>query len=274
MERAASDLWRHPFLLVGVVHLLPLPGAPRYSGSFTSVLERARRDAQAYAEAGLHALLVENFGDVPFRKDRVEPHVIAAMALAVQAVRETTGLPVGINVLRNDAQAALGIAAVTGAQFVRVNVHVGVMVTDQGIIEGKADETLRYRAALGAHVELWADVLVKHAAMLAPRSLEELASETIERGLADAVIVTGTATGEAPDPSAAVRVRSRLPSVPLLVGSGVTPQNLRSFVGVADGAIVGTWVKQDGLVHNPVDRRRARQLIETLAELEAVRSKH
>ncbi|MBO9352165.1 MAG: BtpA/SgcQ family protein, partial [Thermomicrobium sp.] len=137
-----------PFLLVGVVHLLPLPGSPRATRDVARIRERARRDAEAYREGGAHALIVENFGDAPFRKDGVEPHVIALMALVVEEIRESTGLPVGVNVLRNDARAALGIAVATGASFIRVNVHVGAMVTDQGIIEGRADETLRYRALL------------------------------------------------------------------------------------------------------------------------------
>ncbi|MFN3335921.1 MAG: BtpA/SgcQ family protein, partial [Thermomicrobium sp.] len=138
MEQHDANLWQLPFLLVGVVHLLPLPGTPRFTGSFATVRERALRDAEAYARGGVHALLIENFGDVPFHKEHVEPHVIAAMALIVENIRRATGLPIGVNVLRNDALAALGIAAATGARFIRVNVHVGAMLTDQGIIEGKA----------------------------------------------------------------------------------------------------------------------------------------
>ena len=169
MEKHDTDFWQSPFLLVGVVHLLPLPGTPRFTGSFATVRERALRDAEAYVRGGAHALLIENFGDVPFHKERVEPHVIAAMALIVEDIRRATGLPIGVNVLRNDALAALGIAAATGARFVRVNVHVGAMLTDQGIIEGKADETLRYRTLLGASVQIWADVHVKHGTPLAPQ---------------------------------------------------------------------------------------------------------
>uniref|UniRef100_A0A7C5RSC4 BtpA/SgcQ family protein n=1 Tax=Thermomicrobium roseum TaxID=500 RepID=A0A7C5RSC4_THERO len=271
MEKHDTDFWQSPFLLVGVVHLLPLPGTPRFTGSFATVRERALRDAEAYVRGGAHALLIENFGDVPFRKERVEPHVIAAMALIVEDIRRATGLPIGVNVLRNDALAALGIAAATGARFIRVNVHVGTMLTDQGIIEGKADETLRYRRLLGASVQIWADVHVKHGTPLAPQSLEDAAVETVERGLADALIVTGSSTGQPPRLEDATSIRQRLPGVPLLLGSGITPQNVAPFLSVANGAIVGTWAKVDGIVHNPVDEHRVRQLVQTIATLVSIR---
>ncbi|WP_448575145.1 BtpA/SgcQ family protein [Thermomicrobium sp.] len=254
-----------PFLLVGVVHLLPLPGSPRATRDVARIRERACRDAEAYREGGAHALIVENFGDAPFRKDGVEPHVIALMAVIVEAVRVATGLPVGVNVLRNDARAALGIAAATGASFIRVNVHVGAMVTDQGIIEGRADETLRYRTLLQSETEIWADVLVKHAVPLAPLALEDAAQETVQRGLADALILTGPMTGRAPDPADLMRVRERLPATPVLVGSGVTADNVARYVHAARGAIVGTWTKVDGKTENPVDPARVRRLCEAIS---------
>src|SRR5436190_21554624 len=139
--------------LVGVVHLPPMPGDPAYSeGGFPRVLDAARRDAESIAQGGADALIVENFGSSPFPKGTPDqptpPHAIAAIALAVRSCREASGLPVGVNVLRNDVRSALGIAAACGAAFVRVNVHVGAYVTDQGLIEGRAFETLRYRRAI------------------------------------------------------------------------------------------------------------------------------
>lgn len=253
-----------PFLLVGVVHLLPLPGSPRATRDVARIRERARRDAEAYREGGAHALIIENFGDAPFRKDGVEPHVIALMALVVEEIRESTGLPVGVNVLRNDARAALGIAVATGASFMRVNVHVGAMVTDQGIIEGRADETLRYRALLQSETEIWADVLVKHAVPLAPLALEDTAEETVQRGLADALIVTGPMTGRAPDLAELSRVRERLPTTPVFVGSGVTADNVARYIHAARGAIVGTWAKVEGKIENPVDPARVQRLCQAI----------
>ncbi|MCX2727537.1 BtpA/SgcQ family protein [Thermomicrobium sp. 4228-Ro] len=253
----------HRFLLAGVIHLLPLPGSPR-ARAFAEVRERALRDAEAYARGGMDMLLVENYGDAPFPKERVAPHVIAGMALIVDAVKRATGLPVGVNVLRNDAQAALGIAAMAGAQFIRVNVHVGAMLTDQGIIEGRADETLRYRKLLETPVEIWADVLVKHAAPLASLSLEDAARDTVQRGLADALIVTGQITGQPPNTADVARLRAAFPSVRLFLGSGVTADNVGSYLACADGAIVGTWTKVGGRTENPVDEQRVRQLVQAI----------
>lgn len=250
--------------LIGVIHLAPLPGSPRGTQALEQIIDAAVADARAYVAGGAEALIVENFGDAPFFKTQVEPHTTAAMALATKAIAETVPLPLGINVLRNDAAAALGIAAMTGARFIRVNVHTGVMVTDQGIIEGQAAATLRYRRRLGAPVEIWADVLVKHGVPLGPQSIEDAALDAVERGLADAVIVTGAATGRATDADDVLRVRRVLPETPIYVGSGVTPETISAVGSAATGFIVGTWAKRDGHVHNPVDPARVEQLTAAL----------
>ncbi len=247
-------------VLVGVVHLAPLPGSPCGQLSITEIIDAAVRDAVAYQDGGAHAVIIENFGDVPFFKDQVEPHTIAAMTLAVHEVRSVLSIPIGINVLRNDALAAVGVAALTGASFIRVNVHTGVSVTDQGIVEGRADRTLRYRTQLGEHVAIWADVLVKHGVPLGSQSIEDAASDAVHRGLADAVIVTGRATGMAPDPADLARVRSALPTTPVCVGSGATPETVANYLPAASGIIVGTWAKFDGRIENGVDRERVRLL--------------
>lgn len=250
--------------LVGVVHLAPLPGTPRAALSVDEIIERAVGDARAYHEGGADALIVENFGDAPFFPERVEPHTVAAMTLAVRAVAAQVPLPVGVNVLRNDAAAALGIAAVAGGAFIRVNIHTGVIATDQGIIEGRAAETMRYRSLLGTAVQVWADVLVKHGVPLGPQTIEEAALDAVERGLADAVIVTGVATGRSADPEEVARVRRVLPDTPIYVGSGVAPETIPAFIPAATGVIVGTWAKRDGRVHNPVDPDRVAQLARAL----------
>ncbi len=151
--------------LIGVVHLLPLPGSPGWKGDMAAVLARARQDAAALAEGGADAVIVENFGDAPFSAEPVGPLTVAAMTLAVQAVSGTADLPMGINVLRNDPYSALAIAVATGAGFVRANVHYGVMVAEEGLIQGRAHDTTRLRHSLGVDesVKILADVLVKHA---------------------------------------------------------------------------------------------------------------
>jgi membrane complex biogenesis BtpA family protein len=244
-------------LFVGVVHLAPLPGAPCYAGSIEAVLARAAADAAALAEGGADALLVENFGDAPFFAGRVPAETVAAMALALAEVRRAApGCPAGVNVLRNDALSALGLCASAGAAFLRVNVHTGAAVTDQGLIEGRAAETLRARARLAPAALILADVHVKHAQPLGGGDLAATAAETFERGLADALILTGPATGSAPDPAQLARVRERVPAAPLLVGSGLTPDNAAALLRCADGAIVGTALKRGGDVAAPVDPER------------------
>ena len=178
-------------LLIGVVHLQPLPGSPGWRGNLESVIEFAVKDARAYERGGAHALFIENFGDIPFTKGSVAPETIAAMAAAGRAIREAVKLPIGFNVLRNDACAALALCAVCGGAFVRINVHTGAMLTDQGLIEGNAYETLRYRQRLCPGVQIFADVHVKHAVPLGNWTIEDAARDTVERGLADALDCLG-----------------------------------------------------------------------------------
>ena len=248
--------------LVGTVHLPPLPGSARggNASEIGMILDRARDDALRYAEGGFNAVIVENFGDVPFVKDQVGPHVVAAMTLAVAAVREATGLPTGVNVLRNDVLSAVSIAAMTGARFVRANVYAGAMLTDQGMIEGHPEEVQTLIKRLGADVEVWADVDVKHAVPLAPRPLGEQAEDAVERGLASAVIVSGSGTGRPAAVADLQDIRSVLPRVLLYVGSGATVETLPALCRIATGAIVGTAAKVDGAVTNPVDPDRVRAL--------------
>ena len=248
--------------IVGVIHLPALPGSPRACLPLDAIVASALRDAHAYVAGGASAVIVENFHDVPFRRERVEPEVIAAMTLAVRAVRESVALPVGVNVLRNDAGAALAIAALTGAGFIRVNIHSGTLVTDQGIIQTRAEDTLRQRRMLGAErVAIWADVLVKHAAPLGPIRIEDAADDLIQRELADALIVTGRATGQPADPEELARLRAAFPAIPIYVGSGVTAGTVRPYIPAASGFIVGTWVKEGGRIERPVDPARVAQLV-------------
>ena len=247
--------------LIGMVHLLPLPGAPRFDGDLGRVAKRALSDARLLAEEGFDGLMVENFGDVPFHATEVGPETVAAIAVLVARIRDAVSLPVGVNVLRNDARSALGIAAATGARFIRVNVHCGAAVTDQGIVEGRAAETLRERARLCADVHVLADVLVKHASPLAPADPELVARETAERGLCDALLVTGDATGTTADADVLAAVRRGAGETPVLLASGLSARNAARLLPLADGAVVGTAVKRGGVTDAPVDRRRARALV-------------
>jgi len=253
-----------PGPLIGMVHLAALPGSPRWAGNMARVLEAAVADARTWAEAGADALLVENHGDVPFAPDRVDSASVAGMAVAVAEVRRAAPLPLGVNVLKSDALSALAVAAAASATFVRVNVHVGAVVTDQGLIQARAHEVLRYRRLLGVDVKILADVQAKHGLPLAAIPLEQEARDCVSRALADALVVSGPATGQPTAPADLERVCAAVPGVPVLVGSGVTPDTVASLLSMAHGLIVGTWAKVDGRLDRPVDPKRARCLVEAV----------
>lgn len=234
--------------VIGMVHLRPLPGSPDWDGDLQAVETAALDDAESLGIGGIGALMVENYGDTPFFKDRVPPETIAAMTRIGAALRNSwPDLPLGVNVLRNDALAALGIAAALEASFVRVNVLAGAMVTDQGVIEGRAAEVLRRRRELGLDVGLLADLRVKHAASLAARPLLDEAQDLRLRAKADALILSGAATGAVTDPALLAEIRATMPDCPLLVGSGMTTGNLADYDGLADAYIVGSSLKRVGL---------------------------
>lgn len=248
--------------LIGMVHLAALPGSPRWAGSMTRAAATALDDARALVEGGIDALLVENYGDVPFTRGRVEASTVAAMSVIAHEIRRAfPDTPIGVNVLKSDARSALAVACAAGAQFIRVNVHAGAVVADQGIVETDAYHTLRDRRLLDADVALFADVQGKHAVPLGPVELDQEARDLVHRGLADALVVSGKATGELTPLGDVKRVRSVVAGVPLLVGSGVTPETIEETLAIADGVIVGTSLKRDGNVRNPVDPVRVRELV-------------
>ena len=263
---SSLDLSSKHKLLIGVVHLKPLPGSPRWGGSMDEVIKAAKADALAYERGGADAIIIENFGDAPFTKDNVPAETVASMSAAGLAVRLTVNVPIGFNVLRNDAHAALALCAACGGSFIRVNILSGVMVTDQGVIEGRAFEVLRARRALAAEAKILADVHVKHAAPLASMPIGQAALDTVERGLADALIVSGTATGKATDPAKAREVKNACPGVCVLIGSGATAQSVRLFGDAVDGFIVGSSLKRGGRLSNPVDSRRVAALRRALGK--------
>lgn len=249
--------------LIGVVHLRPLPGSPRCQDSREKIRQHALNDAEALLEGGIDAIIVENFGDAPFQPTQVDSSTVAEMSVIVSSIIDLANtIPVGVNVLRNDASSALSIAAATGGCFIRVNVHTSAMLTDQGWIGGRAHETLRQRQSIGAEqIAIAADVGVKHAARPNDYDAGKAAIETVERGLADAVIVTGKSTGDPLNLEELQQVRTAIPETPLLAGSGVNENNISQIFEVADGAIIGTSLKKDGDVRNPVDATRVMTLV-------------
>lgn len=290
-SRLTAQIWQTGRPLVGMVHLPPLPGSPGWrtgaSHDMRHILRAAVADARILADEGMDGVLVENFHDAPFHPDAVPPETVAAMAVVVAQIADAIAVPVGVNVLRNDAAAALAVAVAAGARFIRVNVHTGAMVTDQGWIEGRAHETLRRRAALGADgsplagvesrpaagdamaeraalipaVAILADILVKHAVPPPGLTPAAAARDTWHRGLADALVVSGDATGQPTDATTLDRVREAVPEAAVWIGSGLDPTNAAALLPRADGAIVGSALMRDGRGGSPVDAGRVRALV-------------
>lgn len=250
--------------LIGVIHLPALPGSPTHQLSVDEIVERSVTDANTLRAAGFNAVIIENLGDVPLPARRICSASVATMAVVADHVRRAVDLPVGINCLRNDAESAIGIAVAVGAVFVRVNVHIGVAATDQGFIEGRADQTLRYRRSLGKRIAILADVHVKHATPVSEPDLALAAKDTAYRGLADGLIVTGPATGEPTNLADVDCVREAVPDRPVFVGSGATAKTVASILRHATGVIVGSSLKQDGDTSRPVDAQLAEMFIKAV----------
>ena len=257
--------------IIGVVHLLPLPTSARWGGSLKAVIERAEQEATALAAGGIDGIIVENFFDAPFTKDQVNPAVISAMTLIVDRLMNLVVVPVGINLLRNDAKGALAIASCVNAHFIRVNVLNGIMATDQGLIEGNAHELLRFRRELGSDIAIFADVLVKHARPLGTPNLTTAVQDTIERSLADAVILSGWATGSPPTLEDLELATAAAKGTPVLIGSGANWDNIGQLMQAADGAIVASSLKRQGIINETIDPIRVAQFIEAAREVSAAK---
>lgn len=249
--------------ILGVVHLLPLPTSARWGGNLRQVMDRAEQEATALAAGGIDGIIIENFFDAPFTKGQVDPATVSAMTLIMDRLSGLVTVPLGLNVLRNDAKSAMAIAACTGAKFIRVNVLTGVMATDQGLIEGNAYELLKYRRELDADVAILADVLVKHAHPISTPNLTAAIHDTVERGLADAVILSGWATGQVPKMEDLKDARENAGNTPILIGSGATWENIGNLLQIADGAIVASSLKRQGKLTEPIDPQRVAQFMES-----------
>lgn len=251
-------------VVIGVIHSKPLPGSPHYRGEPLGATYRfAIEEAKRYAEGGVHGLIVENHWDIPFAKpENIGLETAAAMAAMVSRVREEVDLPVGINVLANGVRCALAVAKATEAAFVRSNQWVNAYVANEGLIEGAAPEATRYRALLRAEeVRVFADVHVKHGShsIVADRSIEEQALDA-EFFDADVLIATGQRTGGEPDLRELETIKSAA-SLPVIVGSGITRENAKRILTVADGAIVASSLKEDGNWWSPVSTERVKRLM-------------
>ena len=259
-----------PFV-VGMIHVGALPGTPAARLGVAELVESARQEARLLVDAGVNGLAVENMHDTPYLRGGVGPEIVAVMTLVAAAVRAESRLPTGVQILAGANREAVAVALAAGLDFARVEGFAFAHVADEGIIESSAAELLRYRRSVGAHgVAVWADLKKKHAshAITADVSLGETAAAA-EFMRADAVIVTGSATGHPPTPADVREARGRT-RLPVFVGSGVDVENVGNFLPTCDGLIVGSHFKRDGHWANPVDADRARRFMDRVRELRAV----
>jgi uncharacterized protein len=260
-----ADVFRTPKPIIGMVHCWPLPGAPGYSGyGMDTIIEQALRDADALAEGGCDGLIVENMWDIPFRAGaHIQPESIAAQAVVARKVREAFQLPLGINLVHNGGVTLLGIALASGADFIRVCMFAGAGVWDAGSWdEGCAADLMRRRKELHAEqIKIFADVDKKHSVRFPGIDLATHIEWTRFFG-ADALIVSGRMTGDAPDLEKVRQAKELAGDRPVLLGSGTDARNIAAFLEVADGAIVGSSVKQDGVIENAVDVARVRAFVD------------
>jgi len=247
--------------IIGCIHLAALPGAPKFNHNFETVIEQAINEAKVYQKNNIDGLIVENFNDVPFYPNHVPHETVAAMAVICHEIKKATNLPLGINVLRNDAKAALSIATVSGAEFIRVNIHLGAVVADQGIIQGIAHELLRYRQFLGNHSLIMADVAVKHAMPIADHGLINDTLNLTKRGMVDGLIVSGSGTGKSTSFEDLQTVK-QYSELPVFIGSGIQKDNIQDYLPFADGFIVGSYFKHAGIAQNTVDEIRVKDFCE------------
>lgn len=246
--------------LIGVIHLPPLPSSPRSSLSLDEIVSVAVAEATTMQCAAFHGVIIENYGDVPFYPREVPPVTVSTMTIIAHEVRRAINIAIGINVLRNDPQAALAIATASNADFVRINVHAGARVTDQGIVEGNAHITLRQRQMMRAErIALYCDVDVKHSSPLASSEIGNEAEDLVERALADAILVTGSATGRRVNLDHLSRVRRRV-RVPVFAASGVTASTLSEVQSRCDGVIIGSALRRGGEAGAPLEKKRVTEI--------------
>lgn len=264
----SNNLFSHSKPIIGVIHVGALPGTPAAAESVSELITRAAREAAIYRDGGLDAIMIENMHDVPYLRSSVGPEIVAAMTLIGQAVKIESKLPVGIQILAGANIEAMAAAHAAELDFIRAEGYVFAHVADEGWIESSAANLLRYRKLIGAdRIRVWTDVKKKHSAhaITSDVTIGEMA-ETVEFMRGDVVIITGSATGKAPDIEDVKEARSHC-RLPIVLGSGIDADNLSSFYESADGFIIGSYFKIDGHWANTVDPQRIDKLIQAAQKL-------
>lgn len=253
--------------IIGVIHLPPLPGSPRFSGSLDSIVERAVKEAKTYEECGVDGVIVENFWDAPFNIRVKNVETITSMTIIVKSVVDEVSIPVGASMLRNSGVEALAVAYACKAKFIRVNALCQVIVAPEGILYPIAREVMELKFKLKCDVKVYADINVKHGKPLVERDIVEVAKECFTRCMADAIIVTGTVTGGEVNLQDLKRLKDSKVNGPIIVGSGVKAENIHKFWNLADGFIVGTYFRVNGDLSKGLDKGKISRLMSVVKSL-------
>ena len=261
-------MFHHPKPVIGVIHVGALPGTPANKQRVAELMDLAVREAEAYGAGGVDGIIVENMHDVPYLKGSVGAEVVAAMAVIGRAVKVESNLPVGIQILAGANTEAMAVAHAAELDFIRAEGYVFAHVADEGLIEASAAQLLRYRKMIGAdRVQVWADVKKKHSAHVITSDISLGAmAEAVEFMRGDAVIVTGSVTGEPPQLADVQEAKAHC-RLPVLLGSGVSVDNVADFYPVADGFIIGSYFKAGGYWANEVDQQRVERLMSVVRNL-------
>ncbi len=255
--------------LIGMVHLPALPGSPNNTQAFESIVEYAVKEAKKLERAGLDGAIVENMGDTPLIKSGLPAYTIASMAVIVREIARSVGIKIGVNMLRNACVEALSVAYISGGSFIRCNVLTGAYATDQGIVEGCAAELLRLRKYLDAKVLVFGDVHVKHAHPIYNVEIEQAAADMVERGGADAVIVSGPRSPDPPPMERVQRVKAAVKK-PVIIGSGLSLSNIVDYYKIADGLILGEKDFKEGEIWGgPSNEEAYRKAVSVCREIRA-----
>lgn len=248
------DIFLESKPLIAMIHLPPIRQTP-----MAELIGYALSELRKIEEAGFDAIMVENFQDTPFHKDTIPEELIIKLSVVMHRIKEETDLPVGLNLLRNACVQAMRMASALNLDFIRCNIWESAYTTDQGLIEAAAYDVMQCKQAMGSEVLVLADIFVKHATPMADFTVIEAAENALERGKADMIILSGRGTGQETDISRIVELNKH--GIFPLIGSGLTYENLCDYYPLISGALVGSSIKIEGIVTNPIDIDRASNLV-------------
>ena len=262
-----------PKPIIATLHLLSLPGSHHYRGeSMGELLDYTLDEVKDLIDAGVDGLIIENHGDIPFlQPDEIGYETVSAMTYIgteVQKYAAAYQIPVGVNCLANAAIPALAIGKAITARFVRVNQFVNAYIANEGFIEGLAGKIMRYRTMIKAEdIAIFADVHVKHGShsIVADRSIREQAKDVLFF-CGDVLICTGSRTGDPPEEHELREIKVT-PDTPVIIGSGLTVETAERLLAIADGAIVASDFKEDGVWQHKVSRERVLRFMDSIRQI-------